>query len=262
MTLNQKTISVKGKILRNFFVGLILTSFLSAQAQSSVRIQSSDETKSTTPKEIAVGLNVGVTNGIGIDVAYRFAKHWAARLGYNYADYSKENYTYTIVSTNPDGTKNNQNFSFDAHIKLSNVALNFEYLPWAKGRFKLLGGLSYFPKNYISAGGELLNTIKFNDVQLNSEDLGNGIVTVGFSQKISPFLGMGFGRTFPRKRINVSLDMGAYYKGDYKVNIAVNPGVILKENENNAAIIERNLNQKWNQKIWPVLNFRIAYRIQ
>jgi hypothetical protein len=210
---------------------------------------------------MAVGLNLGITNGIGVDFAYRFAKHWAGRLAYNYADYTKNDYPFSYTSTNTDGTKTTQNFAFDAAVKLSNIALNFEYLPGAKGKFKLLGGFSYFPTNTFTAAGELTSTIKFNDVILNPEDLGSGNVVIGFKQKISPFIGMGFGRTFPRKRMNLSFDLGTYYKGDYKVNINVNQGVILKQNEENAAIIERNLNAKWNQKLFPVLNFRLAYRL-
>ncbi len=262
MTLLQKTFSNKGKMIRFFFVGLSLTTTLAAQAQSNERVSDDATEYPFKKKEIAVGLNIGVSNGLGIDVAYRFAKHWAGRLAYNHARYTKEGYTYDIESTNPDGTKNLQKLSFDGGVKLSNIAFNTEFTPGSKGRFKLIGGFSYFPTNTITIGGELASTLKFNDVVLNPEDLGNGIVTIGFSQKVAPFLGMGFGRTFPRKRINVSFDMGAYYKGDYTVDIKVNPGAILKENEENGAILARNFNQYWYSKVWPVMNLRLAYRIQ
>ena len=221
-----------------------------------------DSVKKTSIRMKSVGLNLGLVNGIGIDFAYRFAKHWTGRFAYNYADYTKTNYTRNITSTNTDGTKSVQNLSFDASVKLSNIAINIEFTPGSKGRFKLLGGLSYLPNNKITASGKLTTTVKFNDVVLNPEDLGDGSITIGFKQAISPFVGMGFGRTFPRKRMNVSLDLGTYYKGDYKVDILVNQGVLLKQNEENAAIIERNLNAKWNQKLFPVLNLRLAYLLR
>ncbi len=262
MTLLQKTFRDKGKMIRFFFVGLSFMTATAAQAQSSEQVANEATTQPMIKKEIALGLNVGVTNGLGLDVAYRFAKHWTGRLAFNYARYTKENYTYEIASTNPDGTKNIQKVSFDAGVKLSNFALNAEFTPGSKGRFKLIGGLSYYPTNTITVGGELASTIKFNDVVLNPEDLGNGFVTIGSKLKIAPFLGMGFGRTIPRKRINVSFDMGAYYKGDYTVDIKVNPGAILKENEENGAILARNFNENWYQKVWPVMNLRLAYRIQ
>ena len=261
MTLLQKTFRVNGKILRNFFVGVALVAIVTAQAQSTDAGVRTSSTQPMPPKNMSVGLNLGVTNGIGVDFAYGFAKHWAGRLAYNYADFSKKDYTVDITSTNPDGSKNIQKLSFDGAVKLSNLALNFEFTPGAKGRFKLIGGFSYFPTNTLTVSGELLSTIKFNDVQLNPEDLGSGIVTIGYRQKIAPFVGMGFGRTFPRKRMNVSFDMGTYYKGDYKININVNPGALLEENESNAAVMERNLNAKWNQKLLPVMNLRLAYRL-
>ena len=262
MTLLQKAFRDKGKMIRFFFFGLFFITAYAAQAQSTEQIVNDAVTEPIMKKDIAIGLNLGITNGLGVDVAYRFAKHWAARLAYNHVRYTKEGYTYDIKSTNSDGTVNLQKISFDGGVKLSNIALNAEFTPGSKGRFKLIGGFSYFPTNTITVSGELISTIKFNDVQLNPEDLGNGLVTVGFSQKISPFVGMGFGRTFPRKRINVSFDMGAYYKGDYTVDIKVNPGAILKENEENGPILARNFNENWYQKVWPVMNLRLAYRIQ
>ena len=263
MTLLQKTFSDKGKKFRFFLAGFsfLIANAVFAQSSEQVIPPTDAATEPLKKKEIAVGINVGITNGIGLDVAYRFAKHWAGRLAYNYANYSKENYTYDIVSTNPDGTKNLQKLSFDGGVKLSNLSINVEFTPGAKGRFKLLGGLSYYPTNTITVGGELASTVKFNDVQLNPEDLGNGFVTISNTQKVAPFLGMGFGRTFPRKRVNVSFDMGAYYKGDYTVDIHVNPGALLKENEENGAILARNFNQNWYNKVWPVMNLRLAYRI-
>lgn len=252
------------KKLRNFFLAFCLLATLPVFGQASFDALKGAPatTPSTFAKNVAIGVNVGVTNGIGLDVAYRFSKHWAGKLAYNYADYEKNGYTYDVVTTNPDGTKDTKKFSFDAAIKLSNVALNFEYSPGPKGRFKLVGGLAYFPSNTLSVSGEVLSAIKFNDVQLNPEDIGGGTVTIGFKQPIAPYLGMGFGRTFPRKRVNVSFDLGAQYKGDYTVNINVKEGVILKQNEENAAVLARNFNEKWYGKIWPVMNLRLAYRIR
>ena len=254
------------KNLRKVFLGFCLLATLPIFGQASFDAlkgaPSTTTTTATFTKNVAIGLNVGITNGIGLDVAYRFSKHWAGKLAYNYADYSKKGYTYDIVSTNADGTKNTQTLSFDGAINLSSLALNFEYSPGAKGRFKLVGGLSYYPTNTIVGGGKVLTAFKFNDVVLNPEELGSGDVTVGFSQPIAPYLGMGFGRTFPRKRVNVSFDMGAMYKGDYRVAIAIKPGALDKKNEENAAILERNFNEKWYGKIWPVMNLRLAYRLR
>ena len=117
------------------------------------------------------------------------------------------------------------------------------------------------PNNTVTVGGEILSVIKFNDVTLNSDDIGSGNIQVGFSQKVSPYIGMGFGRTFPRKRMNVSFDLGTQYKGDYTVKINMKPGLLLKQNEENAVALARNFNEKWYGHFFPVVNFRLAYRI-
>lgn len=218
----------------------------------------------TTPpdftKNVAVGFNIGVTNGIGVDVAYRFAKHWAGKIALNYADYAKNGYQYSYQSTT-NGTTSNNIVAIDGSVKMSSLSVNFEYSPGEKGRFKLVGGLAFLPNNTVTIGGEILSVIKFNDVTLNSDDIGSGNIQVGFSQKVSPYIGMGFGRTFPRKRLNVSVDLGTQYKGDYTVKINMKPGLLLKQNEDNAVILARNFNEKWYGHFFPVVNLRLAYRI-
>ncbi len=251
------------KILRNFSIAFCLLTTLPVFGQKSFdALKGSTPTSSvsTASKNVSIGLNMGAVNGIGLDVAYRLNKRFTGKLALNYADYTAKGITYSYSSTT-NGTTTNQTLSFDAGIHLSNLALNIEYQTGAKGRFKLVGGIAYFPQNSVSGGGQVLSALKFNDVVLNPEDIGSGDVEVGFSQKISPYIGMGFGRTFPRKRLNVSFDLGAQYKGDYKVKINVKPGLLLKQNEENAIVLARNFNEKWYGHFFPVLNLRLAYRI-
>lgn len=258
----KKQLRLVAKSLRKMILAIFMLATLPAFGQGSFDALKGS-TVPTTPdftKNIAVGLNLGVTNGIGVDVAYRFAKHWAGKIAINYADYAKNGYQYSYEST-VNGTLTNNIVAIDARVDLSNIALNFEYSPGAKGRFKLVGGLSYLPNNTVTVGGEILSVIKFNDVTLNSDDIGSGNIQVGFSQKVSPYIGMGFGRTFPRKRMNVSFDLGTQYKGDYTVKINVKPGLLLKQNEENAVALARNFNEKWYGHFFPVVNFRLAYRI-
>jgi hypothetical protein len=87
-------------------------------------------------------------------------------------------------------------------------------------------------------------------------------VEIGFNSKVAPFVGLGFGRTFPKKRVNVSFELGTYYKTPYKVALNVKQGVFLKRNEENAAVLTRNFNEKWYGKFFPVLNMRVAVPIR
>jgi hypothetical protein len=213
-------------------------------------------------KPISVGFNLGVTNGLGIDAAYRFAKHWSGKIAVNYADFTKNNYTYDIVSTNSDGTKNVQTISFDAAIRLSNLALSTEYSLGRKGRFRFIGGLAFFFKNTVTVGGQAVTAIKYKDLFLTPDDIGSGSIQVGFNTKVAPFIGFGLGRLVPNKRLNFSFDFGTHYKSEYRVAIKIKPGIILAKSEENAAVLTRNFNQKWYGKFWPYVNLRWAYRIR
>ena len=231
------------------------------QNLSNVEANASSETILASPTNVSIGLNIGLVNGVGVDVAYRLGGHWATKLGYNYADYTKNGYTYDITSTTKTGVKDVKTLSFDAAIKLSNIAFNVEYAPKANGQFKFIGGLSYFYKNTVTVGAQAISIFKANDVELTPKDIGSGSIQVGFNSKIAPFIGLGFGRTFPEKCINVSLELGTYYKTPYKVAINVQPGIFIKRNEENAATLTRNFNEKWYGKFFPVVNLRVAVPI-
>jgi hypothetical protein len=263
--LNSTTV-VKASIAFQHRLAILKGNGATNQPMSVRKVVDSSEMSSipTLPKftkNVAVGLNVGLVNGVGLDVAYRFAKHLTAKFAVNYADYTQKDFRYTYTTT-VNGIPTQQIISLDASVNLSNVALNLEYSPGRLGRFKLIGGLAYFPQNTLTVGGQTLSNIKFNDVILNSDDLGSGTIQVGFSQPISPFIGMGLGRTFPRKRLNIGLDLGTQYKGDYTVKINVKQGLLTKQNEENAVKLARNFNEKWYGHFFPVVNLRLAYRIR
>jgi hypothetical protein len=262
ITNNPLILSIRKKLLtHSFFFFIGLTSGVYGQNLSFSQAFMPSETDLSLRRNISIGLNIGIINGIGIDAAYTFADHWAVKLAYNYADYTKHNYTYDIVLSEKNGVRDVKTLSFDAAIRLSNVALNVEYTPHIDGRFKLIGGFSYFYDNTITLGGQSLSIFKYNDVSLTPEDIGSGSVEVGFNSKVAPFIGLGFGKTIPKKRVNVNFELGTYYKTPYKVAIHVQPGILLKRNEENADVLTRNFNKRWYGKFFPVLNLRIAVPI-
>lgn len=209
----------------------------------------------------SLGISGGLVSVPGFDLAYKFRSHWTARLGYGYLDYGVTNYKYDIKSTDAAGAVSSKTFLLNAAAHFSNISGLIEYGIGPKGRFRLIGGAAYFPKKNFTVSGEMLTEFELSAVTLRPSDLGSGGIEVGFAQKISPYLGFGIGRVTPRRRLNLSLDFGAYYMGDYRIKINVNPGIILKENEENGPIIERNLNARFSNKILPSGNLRLAYRL-
>jgi hypothetical protein len=220
------------------------------------------EPKTKPSAKFSIGLIMGLPTGIGVDAAYGITAHLSARMGYNYAAYAVNGYDYSFSSTNSAGQKENQSFLIDGRLDFSHIQATIDYSPKPYGKFRFIGGLNMYPINEISVGGTLKGELKFNKVAITSEDLGSGVLSVGFYHRISPFVGIGFGRTLPRKKMSASLDIAATYKGDYSVDLNIKEGIIRKTNEENAVVLEHNLNSLWYQKVWPLINLRIAYRLQ
>jgi hypothetical protein len=217
--------------------------------------------RSNAIRHLALGISAGFPNAPGLDLAYKFRSHWTARLGYGYLDYGVKNQTFSISSTDDAGITTSTSFLFSVAAHISNINGLLEYGLGQKGRFRLIAGAAYFPQKKITASVEMLSELKLSAVPLRSSDVGSGDIEIGYANKVSPYFGFGIGRVIPRRRINLGLDFGAYYMGDYRVKINVNPGFILKENEENAPIIERNLNAHSFYKILPSGNLRLSYRL-
>ncbi len=212
-------------------------------------------------KKIAVALDVGLPTGIGIECAYRLSPNWGVRAGFNFADLNIDKYKISFTSKGTTAPKMTQSFLLAVKTEMSQIPITFEFYPSGRDNFRILGGIQYIPSNKITVGGQLDSIVKFNDVPINSDDLGSGAVTMSFSQNIVPFLGIGFGSTFPKKRFAFSCDLTVSYRNDYKFLININQGIILKSNEENAAVLEHNFNRYWYQKIWPMLNLRLSYAL-
>jgi hypothetical protein len=212
-------------------------------------------------QKMAIGLNIGLLNAPGLDFSYQFTPRLGARIGYGYMGYSINDFTYTHLSTQSDGTPQTTAMLIDAKFNMDNINLSGEYSFDKKGRFRLMAGAMIFPKKNVKIGGSLSNTLNFNELVITPEDIGSGILTLGYASKISPFVGLGIGRLIPRKRLNLSFDMAVAYMGDYSVGIDVKPGLLLERNKENAPIIERNLNAKIQNKILPTFNLRLAYKL-
>lgn len=258
--------------LKSSFLGVFFSltcCFVSAQSTTPIP-KNIDQTAAvdSTAAQSAVfkslyglGLNGG-TSGAGLDFYYQFHPHFAARVGFSYLAYKFNNRQFSITTTAADGTKSVQTVQANLDFNMNNVSALLEYSVGKKGRLRFVTGVAYYLKKSAIADAKLITNVKLNDVEISGEDLGSGGGTLTFTSKISPYLGMSVGRLAPRKRVNVSADLGAYYLGNYDItNVVINPGLLLDGNRDNAPILARNLNADWRNKIFPVFNLRLGIRL-
>jgi hypothetical protein len=203
----------------------------------------------------SINTTLGLTSGLGVEAAFRFNPRVVTRIALNYTDLKLSDYKLSFGST-----ASKQDVLFDVNVQQSHLAGFIDYSVAPKFRF--WGGVQGYFKNTVSVGGELSGIIKVNDVSLNSNDLGSGILTMGFKTKLTPSVGIGFGRVIPNKKMSFSLDIGAQYRGNYTFDIKIKEGLILKKNEENARILERNFNKNWYNKMFPMLQLRCSFNFK
>ena len=99
------------------------------------------------------------------------------------------------------------------------------------------------------------NNIKVGDVEFNADDSGNLDINFNWS-KTTPYLGFGFGRAVPNKRLGFAFDFGTYLSGSPKITLDAT-GIIEQTKDQEAL-----LNESFKSfKFIPYGSFRLSYSL-
>jgi hypothetical protein len=199
----------------------------------------------------AIGVSTGSNAFVGFDVACSIAPKWNAKIGYNYFDLVYNNLAPILKAAKlPAGVQG------EATLALSQFAFTAEWTPTRSKNVRLALGGVYYVANRITGKIVYTNSIALNDMVLSPAEVGTMTMTYSTASKISPYFGIGFGRTVPKKRVGLSLDLGAIQKGAPVIGIEATG--LLKSNDANAPILTRNLEKfQWH----PVANLRLAVKL-
>ncbi|MEY4904310.1 MAG: hypothetical protein RLZZ292_2125 [Bacteroidota bacterium] len=211
-------------------------------------------------QNLSIGVNFGTASMFGLDARYQLNPKWAVRVGYSYFSYQQEDMNYKMLVS--ESTRYiSKIFALKTGINTTHIDLFGEYTLGWKGKFRAVAGLSYMPEKQYVVGIRLRDQLQFNDALLNPEDVGSALATFQFGSKISPYLGIGVGRLrLFHDQLHLGVDLGAWYMGSYSGStLHIDPALLLKSNEDNIGIIEQNLNNAFYYRLYPNLNFRIAY---
>lgn len=212
---------------------------------------------------VSLGLTLGTT-GVGLDLAAPVTDYLQVRAGYNFFSgfKYKEDVDYrakgkpTRGKTEVEGT----NYMGTGHLLL-------DVYPFPDYTFHITGGCYLGTDEVV----KIENLIPVKDF-----DEGEGIVIgdhiVGFDRegyahgtikvkKFRPYVGIGFGRSVPRKRFGVSGDFGVQFWGK--------PKVYEKQTGMDLEVKKEDLGDESNKyydviskfAVWPVLTLRLTYRI-
>lgn len=256
-----------------------------------VMASASAQTDSRLFNHLSVGLNVGTT-GIGADIAMPATKFLDVEAGFSIMPkitYSTNIHT-NLSRYNLDLTNNPQILALDevpiqGKLKMVNgkVLINFYPIP-LKSNFHITAG-AYFGKGdivevYNKEEGKLsaindanaairvanqtypnLNQeeigLKLGDYLLKPDANGNAKATLK-TNSFKPYVGIGFGRAVPNKRIGFKFDLGALFWGTPDV-IDHNDVSLMKQDWDGKDGGAFRVISKF--KVYPVLNFRLCGRI-
>lgn len=202
-----------------------------------------------SPYQFGLGLHGGLI-GVGADLGYQINPLLGVRAKYSALPVD------VILGAGGYDMPQELNFSganllVDVTAKLDHADLLVDFHPF-RNAFRLSAGLGIFSGNQIKVTANFLDSTKFGEITFTPDDIGSlGLNWV--LNTANPYIGLGFGRAAPKKRIGLGLDMGAYYIGPPKPEILAT-GMVKRTSEQSATLQENLKGFQW----LPVLSFRLA----
>jgi hypothetical protein len=188
------------------------------------------------------------TNGIGADVVYNFHPRMDVRLGYEKL-HLKTDFTFTEEKVDYDATTN---------YNAGSLSLLFDYYLWNQLFLCAGAGWNMFRG---TVDGKAGSALQYGDIEIPKEKIGTFDFQIDPSLKISPYFGIGFGRTLGlKKKVGFAFEIGGYYQGSPDLTVASTG--LLSPTSNSDQQHEARLEKQVSQySVYPVLKFSLSYKI-
>lgn len=187
--------------MKNYVIYFFLISFcLQNYAQDEKEIKE---------KESAFAISFG-SPGTGLEYAKKFSSKLNAKVAwhfFNLKDFGRENISL-----------NGSTVDVLANLKVSIIDLGIEYLPFNNSSFKISTGLGLLSN--VKAGGVLTYTesVTIGSIIISKQDVGEIASDITWSG-IAPYIGIGFGRAVPKRKVELGIEFGAYFASSPNVDL-------------------------------------------
>lgn len=193
------------------------------------------------------GLKAG-TLGIGLDMSTSISDDFGLRFNVNGLSYSREEEIDDI--------------NYDGELDLMTAGVLVDYYPFDTS-FRLSAG-AYYNNNAFSGVAKPSGavTIEINGVEYSDSDVGQLDAEVTFN-KVSPYIGMGWGNNVTEKGWGFTFDLGVMYHGapDADLDVTINnPMLEAQIRDDVEAEKESLLNDIEDFKFYPVIMLGANYR--
>ena len=201
--------------------------------------------------EFSPGLGLGLkasTIGIGADLVYNFSPKFAFRLGFERLGYS------TSILFEEQGISYDADISFRA----GSISLLADFY---LGKYVFLSAGAGYNLLRLQFDGEAAGPFPFGDIEIPKEMIGDFSMQLDPSFKVSPYVGIGFGRTIAYdSRIGFAFEVGTFYQG--VPNLTIESTGLLSPTSNPDHGQEETLeNQIRQYTMYPVLKLSLSYKI-
>lgn len=222
------------KIIITIILGLLICSNQYSQEEMT--------TDSLKVRKNAIGVSFGT--GFGFD----YSRTWKQDKLYITASFNSLPYTINGIEQEISG----EELLVDTSIDFQNIDLKLSYHPFSNA-FKLVGGIGFFQSSNLNIFTTFKNNIVVGEVEFTSADSGNLDINFNWSET-APYLGLGFGRAVPNKRLGFSFDFGTYFSSSPEITLDAT-GVIEQTQDQEAL-----LNESFDTfKFIPYGSFRLSY---
>ncbi|WP_157603685.1 hypothetical protein [Polaribacter atrinae] len=141
-----------------------------------------------------------------------------------------------------------------ANIESSIIDLGIEFVPFKNSSFKLTAGLGILSKVNTNALITYTEDVKYGDITITKENIGEINADVSWSG-VAPYLGIGFGRAVPKKRLGFGIEFGTYFTSSPDVELTATN--LLSPTSNQKENLKEALDTF---KFIPRIQIRIAYK--
>ena len=222
---------------------------------------------------LSAGITVG-TPGIGFDVAAPIGNYVQVRAGLAFMPNIKFGTDLDVIDTPSDFTgRIPETVEVEAKVGFTNGKLLFDVFPFKSSSFHITAG-AYFGssaiiKAYNKEDGLLQDIADYNMAHPNTQigyELGDYLLTPDENGNINaeiktaafkPYIGLGFGRAVPKKRIGFMFEAGIQFWGSPK--LYCNGHELTEEDfDGDDGGLMKTLSKI---TVYPVINFRICGRI-
>lgn len=234
-----------------------------------------DEDSSNLFNHLSIGVSAG-SDGIGFDLAAPIGNMFAVRAGISI--WPKLTYKTDIdpgsdsksFILNKDGK-----IDIEGKVNIGDFKLLFDFYPSKKSSFHLTTGAYIGSKKIASVynSGQFLEKnewgkagIQHGNYKITSDASGNINLDVK-ANGFKPYLGLGFGRAVPRKRVGFAMDLGVQFWGKPAIytNVKDDFGDTsyrkLKNQDNGNKDLNDAIDNLSKIVVLPVLSFRLSGRI-